>query len=236
VRVLTETFDEHGVINGTTTTETKTALQEITNEAVMLAVDVLVKIAGKRLDAEPQVVKQGFHAEVPGQKVQIKSLADDSVTIESRKIPCHVEQVESVGDDTRTVAKTFWSATVAPYILKRETTTTDLNGEVQSHSTVEVVALDMPRRVFGEVLSTAYVKTVVTHATGATTTMSITAIDVPGGVLCHTAKEVDEKGRLVRRSFLDLIDYGLEPPNARWGLMQRLRGRWWNRSSRSAPQ
>ncbi len=236
VRVLAETFDEQGAITGTTIAETTTTLQKISDDGVTLGREVFVEIAGKRLDAEPQVVRQGFHGETPGQKTQVTVLPDDHVMIEGRQVPCHVEQVESSDENTKTVTKTYWSPTVAPFILKRESTTTDADGKVYRQSTIDVIALDMPRWVLGEIHSTSYVRTIVTHAKGTTSTLSITSADIPGGVICHTSKDMDEKGHLVCRSSLELIDYGLEPPNGRWGLLQRLRGRWGHRSAHGSSQ
>lgn len=233
VRVLTETLDEHGAVTGTSITETKTTLRSVSDEGVSLAVELLVEIAGKRLDAEPQEFKQGFHGELLDQKIQIHNLGNAELTVEGRKIACQMEQVESVGGTTKTRTKTYWSGDVAPYILKREITTTGPDGKIQSQSNTEVVALDMPQRVLGEILSTAHVRTVLTHAKGTITTFSVTSVDVPGGVICHTAKELDENGRLVRRSSLELVDYGLEPASDRWGLFQRLRGHRTHRSSRT---
>jgi hypothetical protein len=226
VRVVTETFDEQGNVTGISTTETRTALKEIGEAGVVLDVEVVLEIAGKRLDAAPQTVRQGFHGEPIEQQVHVKNLGAGHVLVEGRKIPCQVEQVEVIGSSNKIVTKTYWSPTVAPFVLRRESVTTDLQGTtVLSQSTVDVVALDMPCKVLAEMKSTSHVKTVVTHPKGTTTTLSVVSVDIPGGVVCHTSKEMDEKGRLIRRSALELIDYGLEPEPERTGLLRRFRTR-----------
>ena len=234
VRVVTEVYDEQGRIAETSATQARTTLKEVAAEGITLAAEVLVEIAGKRLDAEPQMVKQGFLGEPLGQQVQIASLDDTTLTIEGRAIPCHVEQMVSSGGKSQTVMKTFWSSTVAPYILRREIRTSDPQGGVPSQSTAEVVALDVPCNVLGEIKNTATVKTVVTHPKGTTVTISVTSVEVPGGVICHTAKDLDEQGRLVRRSTLELVDYGLEPIGRRGGFFQRLREHHERRALRAA--
>lgn len=234
VRVITEVFDEQGRVIETSVTQARTTLQEVSEAGVSLAANVLVEIAGKRLDAEPQVVKQGFCGEPSDQAILITPLDDTSLAIEGRAIPCHVEQMESTAGRSKTMMKTFWSPTVAPYILKREIVTTDPLGNSSSQSTIEVVALDVPCNVLGEMKSTATVKTVVSHPKGTTVTLSVTSVEVPGGVVCHTAKELDESGRLVRRSTLELVDYGLEPIGRRGGFFQRLREHRERRALRAA--
>jgi hypothetical protein len=34
---------------------------------------------------------------------------------------------------------------------------------------------------------------------------------VPGGIVAHSSKELDADGHLIRRSTLEVVDYGLEP-------------------------
>lgn len=229
VRVLTETFDEQGHVAGSSTTETRTSLREADGDEVILDVEVAVEIAGKRLDAPPQTVRQGFHGEPSGQQAEIKDLGAGEVLVEGRKIPCRIEQVEITGPNRKTITKTWWSATVAPFIFRRESSTTDPQGnDLLSQSTTELVALDMPCKALAEMKSTSHVKTVVTHPKGTTTTLAVISLEVPGGVVCHTSKELDEKGRLVRRSTLELVDYGLEPEPERTGLLRRLRDRLHN--------
>jgi hypothetical protein len=48
-------------------------------------------------------------------------------------------------------------------------------------------------------------------------------MDVPGGVICHTLKEVNNQGCLIRRTSLELVDYGLTPEQDRGGLFHHRR-------------
>ncbi len=226
VRVVTETFDEQGNTTGTSITETRTTLKEVGDKGVVLQVDVAVEIAGKRICAQPQTVRQAYHGEADESSVQITDLGMGKLAIEGREISCQIEQVESVGTHAKTLTRMHWNACAVPCTLKRESTMTDLkSGEVLSQSTVEVVALDMPCRVVDEIKSTAHLKTVVRHSQGTTTTLSVTSTDIPGGVIRHTAKEVDENGRLLRRSELELIDYDLQLRDEHLGLLRRWRNR-----------
>jgi len=211
VRLVTETLDDKGVVIGTSTTETRTILISVDQSGVTLEVQATIEVAGKRFEAEPQLLRQGFHGETCAQELKIKPATDGQVVIEGNKIPCHVEQLECTGAASRTVTNVYYSDTVAPYVLRREETTTDPEGKnTLNETTVAVEALGMPAKVLGEIKSTAIVKTIHKHPKGSATTWAVTSSEVPGGVVSHTSKETDASGRLVRRSTLELVRWGKE--------------------------
>jgi hypothetical protein len=121
VRVVTETLNEHGQVVGTSTTDTKTILVDLDNDGVTLEIQACIEVAGKSFRAEPQTVKQGFHGELVGPNLQVSRPTDATLTIENQKIPCKLQQLESVVSNGKTLTKIYYSTTVAPYILKRET-------------------------------------------------------------------------------------------------------------------
>ncbi|NLX99204.1 MAG: hypothetical protein GXY83_23960 [Rhodopirellula sp.] len=224
--MVTETFDEQGNTTGSSITETRMTLNEVNGTGVVLEVDMVVEIAGKRIAAPPQIVKQGYHGELDDKTVHISDLGSGKIIIEGQEIPCRIEQVETTNTRTKTILKTHWSASTEPCVLKRQSVTSDLeSGEPLSQSNVEVVALDMPCKVLSEIKSTVHLKTVLKHPRGTTITLSVTSNEIPGGVICHTAKELNEKGQIVRRSALELIDYDLKPREERTGLFHRWRSR-----------
>jgi hypothetical protein len=232
-RDVTETLDERGVVTNLSVTETKTTLQKVEGDGVTLLVEAVVDIAGKQLSTQPRTVKQGFHGKQANQKSVLRDLGTNQLTIEGRVIPCRVEQVEVADNASKTVTKTYYSPTVAPFVLRRESIVSDLEGKTKlSETTLEVVALHVPCKILSRLRSAAHVKAVTSHPQGTTTTWAYTSIDVPGGVLCQTAEERDEKHRLVRKSTLELIDYGFTPEQEHPGLFNRVRGR--HRAHRSA--
>ena len=112
---------------------------------------------------------------------------------------------------------------VAPYVLRRESTAKD-SGKPStfSRTTMVVDALKMPCEVQDRIKSAAHVRTIVQRARGTTTILAYTSTEVPGGIICQRSKEQDAEGRLVRRSVLELTDFGLEPETReRTGLFKR---------------
>jgi hypothetical protein len=212
VRVVTETIDEKGVTAIASAIETKTTLKAVEADAVVLNVESVVEMGGKRIAAVPTIVRQGLHGEPIGEKITVTSLGESRLTVGGQSVPCSVEQVESVTPHRRYVTKTYYSRSVVPYILRRETVDTNPEDNATLNETnMQVVALDVPCKVLKQLKRAARVQVVTRHAKGSTSTVATTLPEVPGGVVGHAANEYDEKGRLLRRSTMELLAYGLEP-------------------------
>ncbi len=238
VRVVTETIDENRQVANTAITETKTTLTQVEKDGVTLCIEVMVEVAGKRFQRQPQTVKQGFHGEPMSQDLQIKGATAGKVTIEGRVFPCKIFQLLFSGpaNNNKTVSNVYYSNKTIPYVLKRTSVTADPEEKkTLSKTVVAVVALDMPWKVLAEIKSSVLVRTIREHAKGTITTWAVTTSDVPGGVICHSSKEIDKTGRMVRRSTLELIEYGLELDKARVGLFDRKRDRRTRRTSTRRP-
>ena len=226
VRVVTETLDEQGQVCSTTSTDTKTTLVDIDQGGVTLEIQACMEVAGKHFEAEPQTVKQGFHGELAGPNLKLKPPTDGEVVIEGQKIPCKVQKLEAADPNGKTVTTIYYSTSLAPYILKRESVATDPEGKNDlSKNSVEVVGLNMPLRVRGETKNGIKVKTVYRNNgnNSTVTTWGDVLPEVPGGVVRNSSKEIDKNGRLVRRSTLELIDYNNDPDKDHTGLFGRKR-------------
>jgi hypothetical protein len=224
VRVITETLDEQDHVSSTSSTETKTTLLRVDPDGVILEVRVTVEVAGKRFEVEPQVIKQGFHGEVVCPTLKLTKTAPGEAVIEGHRIPCQIVEIECPSASSKTVTKVYYSDTVAPFVLKRESVTTKVDGgETQNETVAEVTALQMPRRVMAETHTASFVRTLQKLPKGSITTWASTTEAVPGGVISHSSKELDAEGRLIRRGTLEMVDYSLEPEPQRPGVFGRIR-------------
>jgi len=224
VRVVTELFDEQGRLTSVSTADTKTTLSDIDDESVTLMVETCWEVAGKRFQSEPQTVRQGFHGESLLSGLTLKELTDGSVVIEGRKIPCKVQHLEVRSANEKTAVRLFFSPNLPPYILRRESTVSEADGErVLGQTEVEVIALEMPVKVRGLIKTGAYLKTTQKNDKGTALTLTVFVPDVPGGVVGYSLKESNHNGKLVRRSSLELVDYGVEPESERAGIFNRKR-------------
>jgi hypothetical protein len=222
VRVVSEQFGENETL--TTSTETKTTLKKVESDGVTLLVETVVHVGGKQIRAEPQIVKQGWHGQLTHQNVEVTPLGSGQVTIQDRRIPCRTEQVALTGPTSMTLTRISYSDAVEPYILRQESTKTDLKGVKQrGQTTVEVVELGVPWRILANVRSTSVVKTVHRNGSGSAVTVARTSARVPGGEICSTTNKFDSSGHLIGRSRLELVDYGLASGERRTGLFRRRR-------------
>jgi len=209
VRVVTQTFEENETL--ISITETKTTLKELSDDGVTLLVESVVEVGGKQLQNEPKTVKQGWHGELAGRDVKVSHLGSGEVVIRNRRFPCKIQQHVVAGPSDKTTTRIYYSDTVEPFILKRESVTTELEGNAQlGETTVEVMDVDVPCRILASIRNTFHVKAVHTTGKGTATTIAFTSTRVPGGVIRHDSKQFDKKGRLIAQSSLELLDYGLE--------------------------
>jgi hypothetical protein len=223
VHVVTETLNEQGQVVSTSTTDTKTTLVHVDSDGVTLEVEACMEVAGKRFQVEPQTVKQGFHGETAVSDLKLKDPTDGQFAVEDRKIPCKIQQLEMAGPTGKT-SLTLYYSTTPPYLLKRQCLVTDAEGKsTVSETNTDAIVLDMPVRVLDDLRSGNCVKKVHKNGKTTVTTLAVVVGEVPGGVVSHSSKEVDEHGRLLRRSTLALVDYNADPDKDRSSLFGRKR-------------
>lgn len=208
-RVATETLNDRGQVTDTTLTETRTTLEEVDNDGVTLKIQVALEVAGKRIETEPQIVRQGFNGESSTSTSQVRTVGSERLTVDGRPYPCQVQQVETTTGGKRTVTKTYYCDEVAPYVLRTESTMLDGEGDARLAQTVtEVIALDLPFRILSRMRRTAHFKAVQETPKGKTISLVVQSLEVPGGVVFQSTKELDVNDRPVRRSTMELVGFG----------------------------
>jgi hypothetical protein len=209
VRTTLESLDDKGHVTSVTTTETRSTLTSKDDSSYTLQTTANVDVASRRITGTPQTVKYGYYGEAAGQTLGIKRVGETSLTIDGRSIPCEVRQLVISGESGKQISSLFYTDQLPPFVLRRETSVEGAAEEQQNSSLVEVVALDLPQRIRGELKSASYIKTTQKLPRGSKVTLEVHCDDVPGSVTTHWASELDAAGRAVRRSTLELLDYGL---------------------------
>jgi hypothetical protein len=210
VRAVTESLNARGEVIGTNVTETTSKLVDVDDTGYTLRIDVVVVVAGKRFNAQPQVIRRGYCGEGDGQNLAVKRVGRDEVIIGDHEIPCEVRQITVDAADGKRITTVHYSHDRAPHVLRRETTSLDPSGKPTNVQTqVDVVAVDMPYRVLRELKPTAQVRVMHQQGQATTLTLEMHCDEVPGAVVAHTSKETDETGAVIRRSTLELLDYGI---------------------------
>lgn len=210
VKKWTEELDEQGKVKSASTTETKTTLVEVDDTGCTLQMDVTVEMAGKRFNAAPRQIRVGFDGSTNNARTEFRKVGEAALDLGGKAVSCAMLENTTANADTRSVSRVHYSATVPPFILRRELVTTGADGkQVLEQITMDAVALEMPQKVLTELLSAAHVRTVQKQPNSSTFTLEVICVDVPGGVVAHTSKDMDPSGKLVRRSTLELLDYGV---------------------------
>jgi hypothetical protein len=212
VRTTAESLDEKRRVIGVTITDTRTTLVAADDSSYTLHTDATVDVASRRISASPQTAKYGYYGETPGQLLTAKHTGEATLTIDGRAIPCEVRQIVLAGESGKLVSTIHYSSQIPPFVLRRETSLEGTSDEKRNTSLVEVVALDLPQRVRGELKHACYVKTTQKLPHGSKVTLEVHCDEVPGGVVAHWASESDASGRVVRRSTLELLEYSVASP------------------------
>ena len=204
-RVVNQTLDANGQLVQNTTSETRTTLKEVTAQAVTLHVEAALEVFGKRFATTPQDLVEDYDG--GASKTVPQDLGSQRVIIGGRNLTCRLQRAETVVAGVRKVIETWFSDDVAPFVLKRHTVATDAAGNRLQETTVEVVALNVPRPVLQETKQTAELRVVSVHPKGRSVSQVWIAPDVPGGVVADSSEEFNEADQLVRRTKFELVDY-----------------------------
>jgi sugar phosphate isomerase/epimerase len=170
-----------------------------------------VEVAGKRFDQQPQFVKQGWYGQIGEQKVTVKETRPENVRLDGDQLECELRRAVIEEEIGSRVTELTLSAGRSPYLISRRTTSVAEDGSPRYSTEVETMALDMPYQVLTELKTGAFVKTTHRDRQGVSYTFEVFCGDVPGGVVAHSAKETDLSGKVIRRTALELVDYGLPP-------------------------
>jgi hypothetical protein len=212
VRTTAEAFDDKGHVVSVTITDTKTTLVAADDSTYTLRTDATVDVASRRIIAAPQTARYGYYGETPGRLLTAKQTGEATLTIDGRAIPCQVRQIVFSGDSGKFVSTLHYSDQFSPFVLRRETSMDGVPEEKRNSTIVEVIALDLPQRVRGELKTASYVKTSQRLPHGSKVTLEVHCDEIPGGVVAHWASETDAGGHVIRRSTLELLDYSVPAP------------------------
>lgn len=208
VRVKREDFDASGKTISTSVTETTTTLIAVSACSVTLRVDTIVEMGGRQFAKQPQLVTQGLGGETDGGSAPVKTGGMQSISVAGRQLDSEVRTATVRDNSCQWTSRVFYSKSVAPYVLRRVTSSTDtINDAAKYETTVDVIAIDKPIDVKGVVKKASQIRTVHTTPKSKTVTLEYRCEDVPGGYVSHTSEQTDSEGHVVGRSTLELIDY-----------------------------
>ena len=214
VRIVAETLDDDGKVSSSSTTETRTCLVDLNESGFELEIESSVDVSGKRLASPPQYQELKLPCAAPGGASggsDFKNVGTATYALDGRQVPCDIYEVQANGNGERSTTRVYYSSGFSPRILKEETITTDAEGQATlRESTESVVATDMPYKMKSTILPTWQTQTFRKTTKGVTVEIQVHSDRIPGGVVAQSIKELDTSGRVIRRSTLELVDYGQE--------------------------
>lgn len=214
VRKWTEELDARGNVKSASTTETKTTLLSVDASGCTLQAEVTVELAGKRFVAQPRQIRKEFDGGAGAVTSGLRKVGDKALEFSGKAVNCKSLEATAADGDQCVISRLEYSDSVPPFVVRRETVTTNADGkQILEQTVMDTIAIEMPQKVLTEIKSAAYVRTVLKQQNGSTHTLEVYCLDVPGGVVSHTSKDLDATGQLVSRSTLELLDYGVAVPS-----------------------
>jgi len=224
--VVTESIDAAGHVTSTTACDVRTTLTRVDGRRITLRVVMTLDAGGRRFDTAPQIIDHGYLGETADQAARVRDLGNANVVIDGREIPVQTREASIETGKQKTVSKFFETGALEPYLLRRETHFTDDSNPAANHDeTSEVIAIDKPYRVQTEIRPVSFERVVQKDAHGSTITVDVTSVDVPGGIVSRTSKQLDADGHVTRRTTVQLIDYSAVEDQAPDGGRRRYRRR-----------
>jgi len=206
VRVRKDKIDAEGKVVSTTTTDSITTLVETNSSSYTLMVDSEVEVGTQVFRGRPKYLKRYFRDELNGKIINDEALPTEELKIGVSNVQSSVRRIIFTADDWRRETRIHFS-TNSPFILRRHTKSHAPSGALGYETKVQATRLGLLRRVRGEPRRVHEVQVVHRQAAHTTTTHETHCPDVPGAVIAHRLAQTDEKGRVVSRSRLELIDY-----------------------------
>jgi hypothetical protein len=207
VRQGCETLDHDGRVVNNAVSETRSTLATADDDAVTLHVQASLEIGGKTINGAPRTLREGIAEGAPAGSTFV-DLGEETVMVQGRPHRCNVQQIETIVDGRKRTVKSWFAPHVAPYVLRKLTTTRNAStDEIVSETQMEVVSLSVERRILARLRPVAEVRIVERHDRGQTRARAFCCPEIPGGIVSQTAEEFDAEGKLLRRTNIELVDF-----------------------------
>jgi hypothetical protein len=220
-RVTTETLDEDGNIVSTIVKEELVRLIAVRRKTVALQIESTVEVGGRTLSAPAQLVSLGVHGEAESRELDAQDLGQQNTVVGGRRVSCRVHSFRVADRDQQKEVKVHFSIDVEPRIVRRETITRGPDQKQKYRKEVQVVSFEQPQKILDRVVSASQVKTLLVNGKSSTVTIALHSQEVPGEVISSKSKETDDAGAVIRRSTLEVLDYGYTPPDNSWNFRSR---------------
>lgn len=222
VRIVTDIFDPQVPDHGRHVVQKKMVLTAIDDQKVTIEAQIAWESGWKRFTPPPRLWRIGFHGELFDPGWQLKEQQTTETVIDGRAYPCRMLLWELATRTNRTLTRVYYSDEVVPYVLRRHSVTTDMEGKVvQGETNYEVVSLKKPWNFLSQPSCGIETRTVQKTPQREILTQSIVLADVPGGEVWNHSDEKDLQGKTVRATTSEVLSYGYDSQDERSGPLRK---------------
>ncbi len=220
-RVTTDTLDKDGNVVSTIVKEEMVQLMAVRRKTVVLKIESIIEVGGRTLTAPVQMISLGVHGESVSRELAAQDLGEQDTVVGGRRVSCREHSFRVTDRGQQKEVRVLFSADVEPRILRRETVTKGPDQKQRYRKEVQVVSFEKPQKVLDRVVSASEVKTVLVNGKNSTVTIALHSPEIPGEVISSTSRESDGSGGVIRRSILEVVDYGYTEPDNSWNFPSR---------------
>lgn len=196
-------------------TETKTTLLRFEENCIVLKREKTIKMGAVNHTTPPEEIRLDFFGS-PIQDGQTRQeLQPCSVVIARKVLPCQLCQIEKIGDRRQDLTIVWYSPSVAPYLLQKETRSYDLVSGDESKKTLTAFSQTTISRtsahlLLGAAFSTYRSETVAQKGGFHSRTTTLHSTRIPGHVVKESTSEKNAAGKVLYQSETILLDYFAE--------------------------
>ncbi|PHS00480.1 MAG: hypothetical protein COA78_23810 [Blastopirellula sp.] len=207
LRQTNETFKDGELVSTSITTST-IRLKEVDRDSILLERSAKSEVRGQVYDKPLREFRTGLNGQPPNRIARITLKGNTQIVIYGKSYPCQVREVEIHSDTSKIVGTVHYSASVAPYLLKKEyEILSPSSGDIQKKITTEILSLGLPFKVLAEIKEVAFLKTTEKTATKTIETIEVQSTEVPGFIVANWVTTRDANNQIIARSTTEILNY-----------------------------
>ncbi|MEO0529521.1 MAG: hypothetical protein AAF266_02975 [Planctomycetota bacterium] len=214
VRTVSEAFDGDGIFAGQSQTERTERLIAVDESTYTLEMETVIALAGRNTPGPSETTRYSLLTDRPVDlgEPTVAEGEPTSIRIGEVMAPCGVWQLRRESPAGLVERTLFVSDEAVPMVLRRESQTTDPEGDLGTRRVMSVTRRHGPA-LYGDRLTDAWHATVqTTHEAGERTERQVIGgLEVPGGVFRESVAEYGASGQKSRWAVSKLVASGRSP-------------------------
>ena len=211
VRIVEHVLDKEQQVTSRSEILRTEHLRDVSPPQFTLEQSVTIDVGGERIQSPPITVTLGMATDEPGTVQSFTKASAESIALDGKDVVARVLIVETGGEAYTVRTRLSYSPDEPPYMLRSiSEAVVPASQETVWWRSRKVLARELPYQWRDELFSATFWEEQHVSSKGTRHSIFVAAEPVPGGVLTRWTKETDSEGRLIRREFQKLLDWGVE--------------------------